>query len=303
MSTSSVSCHLGAAAIRLVAARRRLGTTDLEITRVGFGSLAMGGAQWVSGRGEQSEADSRRQRPRGRRGGINWIDTAPVYGRGLAEELVGSRAPGLRRKRTGPSSSRRPVSAGMTTIRAASRSAPGTRCASVGRSTTRCGAWGWSVSTFPDALAAARPATRSRTTGRSSPSSATPARCARSDCRITPSPNSRRPSGSRTSTRCSRRSRCSAGRAAADVIPASLANGTGVLAYAPMESGLLTGSFTAGTRCVTVGDRLAPEQPRAHRRGPATQPAGRGCAQRGRPRHAASPPARSPWPGPSPSMA
>jgi len=70
-------------------ARRRLGTTDMLITPLGFGSLAMGGAQWVSGRGEQSELDSSATARAAVEAGINWIDTAPVYGRGLAEELVG----------------------------------------------------------------------------------------------------------------------------------------------------------------------------------------------------------------------
>ena len=70
--------------------RRRLGTTDMLITPLGFGSLAMGGAQWISGRGEQDENDSRSTARAAIEAGINWIDTAPVYGRGLAEELVGA---------------------------------------------------------------------------------------------------------------------------------------------------------------------------------------------------------------------
>lgn len=70
-------------------ARRRLGTTDMLVTPLGFGSLAMGGAQWISGRGEQSELDSRSTARAAVEAGINWIDTAPVYGRGLAEQLVG----------------------------------------------------------------------------------------------------------------------------------------------------------------------------------------------------------------------
>jgi aryl-alcohol dehydrogenase-like predicted oxidoreductase len=69
--------------------RRRLGRTDIFITPLGFGSLAMGGAHWVSGRGEQSDLDSRATARAAVEAGINWIDTAPVYGRGLAEELVG----------------------------------------------------------------------------------------------------------------------------------------------------------------------------------------------------------------------
>jgi aryl-alcohol dehydrogenase-like predicted oxidoreductase len=67
---------------------RRLGTTDMAITRVGFGAWAIGGTEWSrSGRpldDETSIAAIHRAVERG----INWIDTAPIYGLGHSEEVV-----------------------------------------------------------------------------------------------------------------------------------------------------------------------------------------------------------------------
>lgn len=67
---------------------RRLGTTDMAITRVGFGAWAIGGTEWSSpGRpldDEVSIASIRRALERG----VNWIDTAPIYGLGHSEEVV-----------------------------------------------------------------------------------------------------------------------------------------------------------------------------------------------------------------------
>lgn len=69
-------------------ATRRLGRTDMEITRVGFGSLAAGGADWVSGRGRQDDETSIQTIRAAVEAGINWIDTAPIYGLGHAERVV-----------------------------------------------------------------------------------------------------------------------------------------------------------------------------------------------------------------------
>jgi hypothetical protein len=66
---------------------RRLGTTDMTITTVGFGAWAIGGGDWAFGwgrRDEQSIATIRHARARG----VNWIDTAAVYGLGHSEEVV-----------------------------------------------------------------------------------------------------------------------------------------------------------------------------------------------------------------------
>lgn len=69
---------------------RRLGSHGPEITRVGFGAWAIGGGGWAFGWGPQDDAvalAALRHAVIGR--GINWIDTAAVYGLGHSEELVG----------------------------------------------------------------------------------------------------------------------------------------------------------------------------------------------------------------------
>lgn len=71
--------------------RRRLGSSDLEITRVGVGTAPIGsapGVWWVNW-GTQDEDDAVRALHAALDGGINWIDTAPFYGWGRAEEIVG----------------------------------------------------------------------------------------------------------------------------------------------------------------------------------------------------------------------
>ena len=67
----------------------RLGTTDLTITRVGFGSWAVAGSGWAYSWGATDDADSVAAIRHAIDSGVNWIDTAAVYGLGHAEELVG----------------------------------------------------------------------------------------------------------------------------------------------------------------------------------------------------------------------
>lgn len=68
---------------------RPLGDSDLEITTVGLGTWAMGGGHWAFGWGPQRDADSLAAMERAVGHGINWFDTAAVYGLGHAEELIG----------------------------------------------------------------------------------------------------------------------------------------------------------------------------------------------------------------------
>lgn len=69
--------------------KRRLGSTPLEITRIGLGTWAIGGGDWKFGWGPQDEQDSIAAIRRAVELGINWIDTAPAYGLGHCEEVVG----------------------------------------------------------------------------------------------------------------------------------------------------------------------------------------------------------------------
>src|SRR5689334_20848207 len=67
---------------------RRLGNSDLDITPLGFGAWAIGGARWAWGWGAQDDATSIAAIRRALELGINWIDTAAVYGDGHSEEVV-----------------------------------------------------------------------------------------------------------------------------------------------------------------------------------------------------------------------
>ena len=69
--------------------RRLLGGTGLEISVVGFGAWAIGGGGWEWGWGPQDDADSIAAIERALELGVNWIDTAPIYGFGRSEEVVG----------------------------------------------------------------------------------------------------------------------------------------------------------------------------------------------------------------------
>jgi aryl-alcohol dehydrogenase-like predicted oxidoreductase len=67
---------------------RKLGTSDLELTTVGFGTWGISGGKWAFGWGEQDEAEAVAAIIKAVDIGINWIDTAPVYGEGQSEDLV-----------------------------------------------------------------------------------------------------------------------------------------------------------------------------------------------------------------------
>jgi aryl-alcohol dehydrogenase-like predicted oxidoreductase len=70
-------------------ATRRLGRTDMNITPIGFGAWAVGGGDWAVGWGSQDDAASIAAIQCAVERGINWIDTAAVYGLGHSEEIVG----------------------------------------------------------------------------------------------------------------------------------------------------------------------------------------------------------------------
>jgi aryl-alcohol dehydrogenase-like predicted oxidoreductase len=74
----------------------QLGRTGFDITQVGLGTWAIGGGGWEFGWGPQDDDRSRETIHRAHERGINWIDTAPVYGTGHAEEVVGAAVEGLR---------------------------------------------------------------------------------------------------------------------------------------------------------------------------------------------------------------
>jgi len=77
---------------------RRLGDHGPEITRIGLGTWAIGGSGWRYGWGAQDDADSISVIHEAIELGINWIDTAAVYGLGHSETVVGRALKGRRDK-------------------------------------------------------------------------------------------------------------------------------------------------------------------------------------------------------------
>ncbi len=75
---------------------RTLGRSDLKITPIGIGAWAIGGGQWEFGWGSQDDKESIAAIHAGLDRGMNWIDTAAVYGLGRSESVVGRALQGLR---------------------------------------------------------------------------------------------------------------------------------------------------------------------------------------------------------------
>jgi aryl-alcohol dehydrogenase-like predicted oxidoreductase len=72
-----------------------LGSTGMEITRVGFGAWAIGGGGWEFGWGPQEDDESVAAIERALDHGVNWIDTAAAYGFGRSERVVGRALAGV----------------------------------------------------------------------------------------------------------------------------------------------------------------------------------------------------------------
>jgi aryl-alcohol dehydrogenase-like predicted oxidoreductase len=74
---------------------RTLGLSDLKITALGVGTWAIGGPDGNYNWGPQNDRDSVDALRRALELGINWVDTAPAYGKGHAEEVVGRALKGM----------------------------------------------------------------------------------------------------------------------------------------------------------------------------------------------------------------
>jgi aryl-alcohol dehydrogenase-like predicted oxidoreductase len=77
---------------------RQLGTTDLHITPIGFGAWAIGGSGWEFAWGAQNDRESIGAIREALDAGINWIDTAAIYGLGHSEEVVAAALEGVRER-------------------------------------------------------------------------------------------------------------------------------------------------------------------------------------------------------------
>src|SRR5437868_12483509 len=77
---------------------KRLGNSDLFVTPIGFGAWAIGGGGWEFAWGAQDDTDSIAAIREALDAGINWIDTAAVYGLGHSEEVVARALAGVRNR-------------------------------------------------------------------------------------------------------------------------------------------------------------------------------------------------------------
>ena len=77
---------------------RKLGQTDLNLTVIGFGAWAIGGGDYKFGWGPQDDEDSIKSIHEALDAGVNWIDTAPIYGLGRSEQVVGKALKGIRQE-------------------------------------------------------------------------------------------------------------------------------------------------------------------------------------------------------------
>ena len=75
---------------------RKLGNSDLDLSTIGLGTWAMGGGDWKFGWGPQDDKASERAMHEALDQGINWIDTAPIYGHGHSEKVVGRAVKAIR---------------------------------------------------------------------------------------------------------------------------------------------------------------------------------------------------------------
>jgi aryl-alcohol dehydrogenase-like predicted oxidoreductase len=77
---------------------KQLGDSDMHLTPIGFGAWAIGGGDWAYAWGPQDDTDSIAAIHRALELGINWIDTAAVYGLGHSEEVVAKALKGVAAK-------------------------------------------------------------------------------------------------------------------------------------------------------------------------------------------------------------
>ena len=69
--------------------KRKLGSTEVELSSIGLGTWALGGGGWKFGWGPQDDKESVAVIGRAVELGVNWIDTSPLYGLGHAEKIIG----------------------------------------------------------------------------------------------------------------------------------------------------------------------------------------------------------------------
>ena len=76
---------------------RQLGNSGIQLSETGFGAWAVGGPGYAFGWGEQDDRESVAAIRRALEIGVNWIDTAAIYGLGHSERVVAEALQGIRR--------------------------------------------------------------------------------------------------------------------------------------------------------------------------------------------------------------
>ena len=223
---------------------RRLGNSGLQLSTVGFGAWAAGGGGWAFGWGPQDDAASIASIRYALERGVNWIDTAAVYGLGHSEEVVGERFDGI-------ASWDRPYVFTKCGMVWDERDPAPPRARSSGRNRSgrsarhRSAGWAWSESISIRFTGPTRPELRSRSPGQTMVAAGGRGegpRHWRLQLRTWTCCSGARPSG--TWTRFSRRSRSFGGRRWRPRFPGARRIGTGVIVYSPLQSGLLTENFS-----------------------------------------------------------
>src|SRR5882672_2063584 len=232
--------------------KRRLGTTNLELTTVGFGAWAIGGGGWAYGWGPQDDARSIAAIRHAIDHGVNWIDTPAIYGLGHSEEFFGrplrelpaSERPFVFTKGGMIPNRNRPYDEPERNLR------PDSLRREVEASLRRLGVERIDLYQFhwPDAIGTPVEASWAEMARLVDEGKVRAAGVSNFDVALLERAEAVRHVDSlQPPFSLVRRD------AAADVIPWAADHGTGVIVYSPMQSGLLTDTFSA-TRLAAMGD-------------------------------------------------
>ena len=244
--------------------KKRLGNSDLDLTPIGVGAWAMGGGGWAFAWGPQDDDESIAAIHEALDRGVNWIDTAAVYGLGHSEEVVARALEGRANRPYVFTKCERiwdekrqifkSLKARFRPPRVRGQPAPPE---------------GRHHRPLPDPLARAR---RGHRGGLGHAGQAEGGGQGPLDRRLQlqRGADGARAARSRRSPRCSRRIPRSRRKSRSEILPYCRQHNIGVIVYSPMKSGLLTGKMTKERVAALPAGRLP--QARARVSGAAAQP-------------------------------
>ncbi len=248
----------------------------MELTPIGFGAWAIGGGDWQFSWGPQDDNDSIAAIHRALDLGINWIDTAAVYGLGHSEEVVARALKGMSAQALRLYQVLAALARGQVDLQLAQGRLGGRRAGSLAAAPA-----GGSHRPLPGALAESRGRDR-RGMGSAGVSCASRARSAGSEFRT--STWSRWSGRVKIAPITSLQPPYSMLRRAieAEILPYAQEHGIGVINYSPMVSGLLTGKMTAERVAAMPADDWRRKAIGVQRAAVQPQPAPCGAAARDR---------------------